>query len=200
MKNMLSILFFLAVIQPKSLMLGQSSVTPTTPRLKSPEISDGREVTFRLVAPKASTVTLNGSWVGATNLPMTKDESGVWSTTVGPMKPQMYGYWYLVDGVRAIDPSNSETERDGSRFNSMLMVSGPDSALWDFKDVPHGTVEQIWYPSPTLHMDQRCMSTCRPAMSGRRPRNFPFYTCCTVQAAMRMPGAPWAAPPSSWTT
>lgn len=140
----------------------QPNAVAPAPRVKSPEISSDRQVTFRLYAPKATTVTLNGSWVGATNLPMTKDDSGVWSTTVGPMSPQMYGYWYLVDGVRAIDPSNSETERDGSRFNSMLMVSGPESALWDFKDVPHGTLEEIWYPSPTLNMDQRRMYVYLP--------------------------------------
>src|SRR5579863_5985435 len=73
-------------------------VAPPT-RLKSPEIlTDGR-VTFRLNGPNATTVTLNGSWLGATDLPMTKDASGVWSTTVGPLSPQEYGYWYIVDGL-----------------------------------------------------------------------------------------------------
>ena len=74
----------------------------------------------------------------------------------------MYGYWFMVDGVRALDPSNSETERDGSRYNSMVMVDGAESAMWTFKDVPHGTVEQIWYPSPTLHMDRRRMYVYLP--------------------------------------
>lgn len=130
-------------------------------RLSSPEIAADHTVTFRLRAPNANLVTLSGSWIGATDLPMRKDDAGVWSTTVR-LTPQMYGYWFMVDGVRALDPSNSETERDGSRYNSMLMVSGPESAIWDFKDVPHGTVEQIWYPSPTLHMDQRRMYVYLP--------------------------------------
>ena len=130
-------------------------------RIKSPEIAADHKVTFRLMAPKATTVTLSGSWIGATELPMTKDDAGVWSTTIA-LTPQMYGYWFMVDGVRALDPANSETERDGSRYNSMVMVSGPESAIWDFKDVPHGTLEQIWYPSPTLHMDRRRMYVYLP--------------------------------------
>lgn len=130
-------------------------------RVSSLEISADHKVTFRLLAPKANVVTLSGSWIGATDLPMTKDDVGVWSTTV-TLTPQMYGYWFMVDGVRALDPANSETERDGSRYNSMLMVSGPESAIWDFKDVPHGTLEQIWYPSPTLKMDQRRMYVYLP--------------------------------------
>src|SRR5262249_20361112 len=48
--------------------------------LHSPEIHPDRTVTFRLLAPKATEVTLNGSWDSGTNLKMTKDDAGVWST------------------------------------------------------------------------------------------------------------------------
>src|ERR1051325_3298509 len=83
--------------------------------LRSPDIHPDHTVTFRLMAPKASEVTLNGSWDGATNLKMTKDEAGIWSTTIGPLAPQLWGYWYMVDGVKALDPNNAETQRDGAR-------------------------------------------------------------------------------------
>src|SRR5689334_18712356 len=68
------------------------------PRPVSPEIHSDHTVTFRLAAPKANEVTLNGSWEGARDLKMTKDENGVWSTTVGPLGAQLWGYWFLVDG------------------------------------------------------------------------------------------------------
>src|SRR5262249_6665799 len=84
--------------------------TARPPAPKSPEIHPDRTVTFRLMAPKATEVTLNGSWDGATNIKMTRDESGLWSTTVGPLAPQLWGYWFLADGVRALDPGNAETE------------------------------------------------------------------------------------------
>ena len=130
--------------------------------LKSPEIHPDHTVTFRLLAPKANEVTLNGSWDNGTNLPMTKDDQGIWSTTIGPLSPQLWGYWFMVDGVKALDPSNGETQRDGSRYDNLLMISGPESAWWDFKDVPHGTVQAVWYPSPTLKMDQRRMMVYTP--------------------------------------
>ena len=129
---------------------------------KSPDIHPDRTVTFRLMAPNASEVTLNGSWDGATNIKMTKDQSGVWSTTIGPFAPQLWGYWYLVDGVRALDPGNAETERDGARYDNLLMISGPESEWWDFKDVPHGTVQAVWYPSPTLKLASRRMMVYTP--------------------------------------
>ena len=139
---------------------GQQAARP--PALKSPEIHPDHTVTFRLNAPKAQEVTLNGSWDNGTNLPMTKDESGVWSTTIGPLAPQLWGYWFMVDGVKALDPNNGETQRDGSRYDNLLMISGPESEWWDFKDVPHGTVQAVWYPSPTLKMDQRRMMVYTP--------------------------------------
>jgi len=129
---------------------------------KSPEIHPDRTVTFRLMAPNASEVTLNGSWDGATNIKMTKDAAGVWSTTVGPLAAQLWGYWYLVDGVKALDPGNAETQRDGARYDNLLMISGPESEWWDFKDVPHGTVQAVWYPSPTLKLTNRRMMVYTP--------------------------------------
>lgn len=147
---------------PAAPAVNAAAAAPRAPRLKSPDISEDRHVTFRLYAPKANEVTLNGDWIGATNIAMTKDDEGVWSATLGPLDPQLYGYWYLVDGVRTLDPSDSETERDGNRFSTLLMISGPADEMWTFKDVPHGTVEEAWYPSPTLHMAERRMDVYLP--------------------------------------
>jgi hypothetical protein len=125
---------------------GQAPAATQAPRPvppRSPEIHPDRTVTFRLMAPHANEVTLNGSWDGATNIKMTKDPAGVWSTTIGPLAPQLWGYWYLVDGVKALDPGNAETQRDGARYDNLLMISGPESEWWDFKDVPHGTVQAV---------------------------------------------------------
>ena len=152
----------LALQQAPAPAAGAQNAAPRPPALKSPEIHPDRTVTFRLLAPKATEVTLNGSWDNGTNLPMTKDGQGVWSTTIGPLAPQLWGYWFTVDGVKALDPNNGETQRDGSRYDNLLMISGPESEWWDFKDVPHGTVQAVWYPSPTLKMDRRRMMVYLP--------------------------------------
>jgi len=130
--------------------------------LRSPEIHPDRTVTFRLLAPKATEVTVNGSWEAGTNITMRKDESGVWSATIGPLAPQLWGYWFMVDGVKALDPNNAETQRDGARYDNLLMISGSESEWWDFKDVPHGTVQAVWYPSPTLKLASRRMMVYTP--------------------------------------
>ena len=165
---------FVSVVLAASAALAQPAAPPQqaqqaaagrgaqAPRIVSPEIHADRTVTFRLLAPKATEVTLNGSWDGATNLKMTKDDAGVWSATAGPLGVQLWGYWFMVDGVKALDPNNGETQRDGSRYDNLLMISGPEDDMWDFKDVPHGTVHQIWYPSPTLKEARRRMYVYTP--------------------------------------
>jgi enterochelin esterase-like enzyme len=147
-----------------SVVARQPPAAPPAARvvLRSPDIHPDRTVTFRLHAPHASEVTLNGSWENGTNLKMTKDDAGVWSTTIGPLAPQLWGYWFMVDGVKALDPSNAETQRDGARYDNLLMVSGPGSEWWDFKEVPHGTVQAVWYPSPTLKLASRRMMVYTP--------------------------------------
>ena len=42
------------------------------------------------------------------------------------------------------------------------MIAGPGDDLWTFRDVPHGTVQAVWYPSPTLKMDRRRMMVYTP--------------------------------------
>src|SRR5665213_1455861 len=132
------------------------------PRVVSPEILSDKRVTFRLLAPKANEVTLTGHWENGTNVPLTKDDKGLWSVTVGPLAEQLWGYSFTVDGAKVLDPGNAETQRDGGRYENLLMISGPASDMWDFKDVPHGQVEAIWYPSEILKQKSRRMLVYTP--------------------------------------
>ncbi len=125
------------------------------PAVVSPEILPDRRVTFRYSAPKASAVVVNGDWQGGSQVTMTKDDQGVWSVTVGPLKPEMWGYTFGVDGTRTLDPRNPLTKRDGTRIDNILMIPGPESALYAATDVPHGDVGMVWYDSPTLKLKRR---------------------------------------------
>ena len=121
----------------------------------SPEILPDGKVTLRLVAPDAAEVLINGDWEGGLGIPMTRDDKGLWTATVGPLPPELWGYTFSVDGVRTLDPRNPNSKRDGARLDSILLVPGPASALYEVKDVPHGRVSLVWYPSPALNLTRR---------------------------------------------
>ena len=133
------------------------------PRVVSPEVLSDKRVTFRLLAPKAGSVVLQGAWDIGTDIPLTKDDQGVWSVTVGPLGEQLWWYAFNVDGVRVLDPGNGEYSRDGAKYDNWVMIPGPFSDSWEFKpDVPHGAVQSVWYPSPILKLKGRRMYVYTP--------------------------------------
>jgi enterochelin esterase-like enzyme len=123
-------------------------VRPNPPPLVSPEVRADRTVTFRLRAPKASEVTVSGEFG---NRPMTNDGAGLWSATLGPLEPDLYGYGFSVDGVRLLDPANSSVKPMRSPTTSILDVPAGKPLPHDFvPEVPHGTVRLHWYQSKSL--------------------------------------------------
>jgi enterochelin esterase family protein len=118
--------------------------------LTSPELHADRSVTFRLRAPKAAEVFLNGEWKGGGKLPMTRDEQGVWSVTVGPLEPDLYGYSFSIDGLTVSDPANAVLKPMRSPRTSVVDVPGDPPRLHDWQDVPHGTVRLHEYLSKSL--------------------------------------------------
>ncbi|HKS36111.1 MAG TPA: alpha/beta hydrolase-fold protein [Verrucomicrobiae bacterium] len=120
-----------------------------TPPPLSPEIHADRTVTFRVRAPKATEASVSGEWPGGTKA-MTKDDQGVWSVTLGPLAPELYGYGFTIDGFRTADPMNREVKPMRSPTTSILEVPGNTPLLHEFQDVPHGTVRSHSYHSKSL--------------------------------------------------
>jgi enterochelin esterase family protein len=134
-----------------SLLLTSLAAFAQTPRpdtLVSPEVHPDRRVTFRVRAPKASEVSLFGDWmVPETKQAMTRDEQGVWSTTVGPLEPGLAIYTFTVDGVTTPDPVNPRIKLRARTSASLVDVPGHPPELWEARDVPHGAVEINWAKS-----------------------------------------------------
>ncbi len=146
------------------------------PALRSPEVSDDSKVTFRLRAPNATEVTLNGDWPGGRGIKMTKDDTGVWSVTQGPLTPELWAYTYSVDGVGLLDSANPNHLRDGTRYLNFFVIDGPLSATYNIKDVPHGNVSQVWYDSPTLPgANPRRMYVYTPAGYDKSTQRYPVF-------------------------
>jgi enterochelin esterase-like enzyme len=120
---------------------------PRGPFVVSPQVLPDKKVTFRYLAPSAKEVKLGGSQFGAANVLMKKDSIGIWSVTVGPVKPDIYPYSFTVDGVTVMDPAN-EDFFPNERFKASL-VDVPDFTplVHAIRDVPHGSVNYEYYTS-----------------------------------------------------
>ena len=93
--------------------------------MKSPVVNDDGTVTFNFYDPTAQQVSVTGDFeeIRWQNLPMTKQENGVWTVTTKPLNPELYSYSLSVDGQRFIDPSNSYVNRDISTLSNIFIVT-----------------------------------------------------------------------------
>ena len=123
------------------------SQPPRGPFVVSPQVLPDKKVTFRYLAPSAKEVKLGGSQFGANQVPMIKDSSGIWSVTVGPVRPDIYPYSFNVHGVTVMDPAN-EDYFPNERFKASLVdVPGFTPLIHSIRNVPHGSVNYEYYPS-----------------------------------------------------
>ena len=129
------------------------NLVPFSAPLNSPEVHDDRTVTFRLKAPLAKDVRLVGvallTALGkpAEGVPFARGEDGVWTLTVGPLRPDMYAYHLKVDGVQMADPNNTYAAFTAMPPYSQLVVHGDGPAYYDARNVPHGRVTRHVYRS-----------------------------------------------------
>lgn len=123
----------------------------------SPEIHDDNRVTFRLVTPThVAQVRIGGDCFPTGSADLKKNEDGVWEfTTPEALASELYSYFFIVDGVRMLDPSNVYMVRDVSTIMNIFIVGGDPGDLYKVNSVPHGTVSRLWYDSPTLNMKRR---------------------------------------------
>jgi enterochelin esterase family protein len=119
------------------------------PAIISPEVKTDNSVTFRFFAPRAKEVKLNAQFEKE-NLLMDKDSTGIWSIEVGPVKPDIYPYHFVVDGIQVADPRNTAIFPNEGFQNSLVEIPGATPLVHALQPVPHGTVSYRYYTSPTL--------------------------------------------------
>ncbi len=152
-------------------------LAPYGAALISPEVGDDRMVTFRLKAPDAQTVALTGGPTllaigkGTAPIPFTKGGDGVWTLTVGPLKPNLYVYKLVVDGVAIVDPNNTLTGFADQPGYSTLVVHGDGPSYYDAKRVPHGTVTRHVYHSDVTNGEREIYVYTPPGYD--RNRRYP---------------------------
>ena len=143
-------------------------------------------MTFRIKAPDARTVALTGGPVllaigkGTNPIPFEKAADGVWTLTVGPLKPNMYVYRFLLDGVAVVDPNNTLTGFSDQPGYSTLVVHGDGPSYYDAKRVAHGTVTRHVYHSDVLNGEREMYVYTPPNYDRNR-----LYRCLSARRQRR---------------
>ena len=116
-----------------------------------PVVQAGGHVAFGVAAPDAKSVQvlIKGADNGVGNDPfdLARNDEGVWTTTIGPVRPGLHYYDLLVDGFVCLDPQG-EVYFGWARASHGVEVPDPELDFYLPKDAPHGDVRLCWYPSP----------------------------------------------------
>lgn len=144
------------------------------PKVISPEILQDNSVIFRLYAPEANNITISGEWMigNTTNEKLIKSEDGIWTIKTAPLKSELYVYSFNVDGIRALDPNNVQASRSGKTYSNYLILPGDKSSLYEYKDVPHGTLSKRWYDARVMKMNKRVFVYTPPGYESSK-ENYP---------------------------
>jgi enterochelin esterase-like enzyme len=165
-----------AVTPAQSATAAPKFVFPPTPR--SPEVHPDRTVTFRLRAPQATEVELVGEVLqGKSPQPMSKDEEGIWSVTIGPLPPEIWIYNFRIEGVDFPDPSNISIMPRAAGLaavSNFVEIPGDEPAFYDTRPVPHGQVHMILYESKAMEVN-RYAWVYTPPDYDKTDKKYPVY-------------------------
>ena len=119
------------------------------PPVRSPEINADGRLTFRYDHATAEQVVISAEFLEE-NQPLTRSDSSVWSITLDPPEPDIYPYYFIVDGVPVADPANPEVFPNERFKRSIIDVPAKEPLIHDVQDVPHGALEYRFYQTKNL--------------------------------------------------
>ena len=129
------------------------------------QVNADNSVTYRYFAPAAKSVSVVVGVPTPENIhPMTKDASGLWSWRGPVMQPNLYEYFFNVDGVRSIDTGTAITKPQRQVNTSMVLVPG---SLLDINPVPDGDLITLTYHSAALKSERQLFVWTPPGYNGQ---------------------------------
>ena len=117
-----------------------------------PMVNSQRMVRAQISAPKATFVGLD---IAGKIYEMTKDENGVWTGTSEPQDEGFHYYQLNIDGASVPDPG-SLYYYGASRWGSGIEIPSADQDFWQVKNVPQGSMSEVFYWSTYTEKMRRC--------------------------------------------
>src|SRR5262249_27310419 len=155
--------------QPNNRVTGDPAPPPAP--IVSPEVSADNAVTFRFRAPNAKEVEV--SLEGRRSIVMQKDDQVLRTVTTEPLEPDYYGYSFVADGVRLIDPANPLMKPNLLGTTSQVHLPGPKSLPWETNGVPHGEVHHHFYKSGVVGDERDFYVYTPPGYDARAKKRYP---------------------------
>lgn len=125
------------------------------PQQEYPQVNSQGYARFKILAPAADSVRVSLGLGGKGGTKLTKGEDGFWTgTTAGPLDEGFHYYNVKIDGGKFNDPG-ALNFYGSVRWESGIEIPAHDQDFYALKNVPHGKVEQILFPSKSTNTSRR---------------------------------------------
>jgi len=179
MKLKQTIIFSVAILAGQT-CLAQTNVVddfrPSTlnqPGQEYPQVNSQGYVRFRIKAPYADSVEVSLGLGGRGGTLLTKGQDGFFTgTTEGPMDEGFHYYHLTVDGGTFNDPGTLNFY-GSTRWESGVEIPAHDQDFYALKDVPHGNVAQVLFPSKSANTSRRAFVYTPPGYYKDLKKRYP---------------------------
>jgi enterochelin esterase-like enzyme len=130
--------------------------------------SEGR-VRTQISVPDAKYVQLD---IGAVKYDLVKDENGVWTGESAPQDVGFHYYQLNIDGASVPDPG-SLLFFGACRWGSGIEVPSDDQDIFAVKDVPHGHLHEVLFPSKSTNTSRRAFIYTPPGYEKETSKRYP---------------------------
>jgi hypothetical protein len=138
------------------------------PGQEYPMVNSQGYARFRINAPGAKSVVVSLGLGGQGGTVLRKNKEGVWvGTTAGPMDEGFHYYHLSIDGAILNDPGTLNYY-GSTRWESGIEIPAHDQDFYAVKDVPHGQVTQVLFPSKETGKTHRAFVYLPPQYDGKK--------------------------------
>lgn len=139
------------------------------PGSEYPQVNSEGRVRTQILAPDANYVQLD---IGGVKYDLVKDEDGLWSGESAPQDVGFHYYQLNIDGASVPDPG-SMFFFGACRYGNGVEVPSDDQDIFALKEVPHGHVHEILFPSTSTNSSRRAFVYTPPGYDKELSERYP---------------------------
>jgi enterochelin esterase-like enzyme len=143
------------------------------PGQEYPQVNSQGYARFKIIAPAADSVrvSLGLGGRGGTKLRQMADTSWM-ATTEGPLDEGFHYYNVRIDGGKFNDPG-ALNYYGSIRWESGIEIPAHDQDFFALKNIPHGNVVQVLFPSPSTASSRRAFVYTPPGYDSKSKKRYP---------------------------
>ncbi len=141
--------------------------TLNQPGQEYPQVNSERRARFRIYAPTAESVI-----VSIRKTALTKGDDGMWTGVTEPLDEGFHYYHLTIDGGTFNDPG-ALNFYGSTRWESGIEIPAHDQDFYALKNVPHGHVQQILFPSESTNTSRRAFVYTPPDYDKDPTKRYP---------------------------